>query len=172
MNSGRVIGILLIFGGLGLGLIGALWLISSLTGGNLQTGGALLGGGLIAVILLPLIGAGIFLFVRSGQEAQEDAERQEMRRILDIVKSRGQVPISELVLELRSSRDEVQQKIHALVGMGLFSGYIFWDEGILYSEDASQLQGLERCKQCGGEIKLGGKGVATCPYCGTEYFLS
>jgi predicted RNA-binding Zn-ribbon protein involved in translation (DUF1610 family) len=42
----------------------------------------------------------------------------------------------------------------------------------LYSSDASNLRGLEKCKNCGGEIKLAGKGVVVCPFCGTEYFLT
>ncbi len=138
----------------------------------MQAAGAVLGGGLLAILLIPLLGAGIFLLVRSGQEAAAEAERTKMRRILDIVKSRGQVPISELVLELGSTRDEVQKQIHELVGMGLFSGYIYWDEGVLYSAEAAGLRDLERCKHCGGEVKLAGKGVLTCPYCGTEYFLT
>jgi hypothetical protein len=80
--------------------------------------------------------------------------------------------VSELVIELGSSQQDVQDMIHALVGMGVFSGFINWEEGTLYSEDASGLRDLERCKYCGGELDLAGKGVVTCPYCGTEYFLN
>jgi hypothetical protein len=172
MRSGRLMGILLIFGGLAVALIGILWLVTSVTGGRLQVTGAVLGGGFLAVVVLPLIGAGIYLLVRSGAEAAEDAKRTELRRILDTVKSRGQMPISDLVLELGSSRDQVQKEIHSLVGMGLFTGFVNWDEGILYSQDASALRELDKCKNCGGELKLVGKGVVTCPYCGTEYFLN
>ena len=107
-----------------------------------------------------------------AMQAQEIEDRQEMRKILDMVKSRGQLPVSELVIELGASRDEVHEMIHALVGMGVFSGYINWEEGTLYSEDAAGLRDLERCKYCGGELELAGKGVVTCPYCGTEYYLS
>ncbi len=172
MRSGRLMGILLIGGGLALALIGVLWLVASVTGGRLQVTGAVLGGAFLAIVVLPLIGAGMFLLVRSGREAAEDAERTELRRILDEVKSRGQVPISDLVLELGSSRSQVQEEIHSLVGMGLFTGFINWDEGILYSQDASALRELDKCKNCGGQLKLVGKGVVTCPYCGTEYFLN
>jgi len=172
MRSGRLMGILLIGGGLALALIGVLWLIASVSGGRMQVTGAVLGGGFLAIVILPLIGAGVFLLVRSGREAAEDAQRMELRRILDTVKSRGQMPISDLVLELGSSRDQVQKEIHSLVGMGLFSGFINWDEGVLYSQDASALRELDKCKNCGGPLKLVGKGVLTCPYCGTEYFLN
>jgi hypothetical protein len=58
-----------------------------------------------------------------------------------------------------------------LVGLGVFTGYINWDDGVLFSAQASQLRDLTQCKKCGGAVKLVGKGVVKCPYCGTEYFL-
>jgi DNA-directed RNA polymerase subunit RPC12/RpoP len=45
-----------------------------------------------------------------------------------------------------------------------------WDEGLLYSADASKLA-HDRCPRCGGEITLAGKGVAQCAHCGSEIFL-
>jgi hypothetical protein len=121
--------------------------------------------------ILLLLGAGVFLLARSGREAIEDAEREVLRRILDLVQSKGEVPISDLVIEFKSSVGQVQNQVHALVGMGVFSGYVNWDEGVLYSAEAANLRDLERCKHCGGELKLVGKGVISCPFCGTEYFL-
>lgn len=172
MNSGRLVGILMIAAGVVLALVGVAWLGSNLAGGGLQITGAVLGGALLAIVILPLLGIGVYLIVRGGQEAKEDAERAALRKILDLVKSRGQIPISELVIELGTAQRQVQDQIHALVGMGLFSGYINWEEGVLYSSEAANLRDLERCKHCGGEVKFAGKGVLTCPYCGTEYFLS
>jgi hypothetical protein len=76
-----------------------------------------------------------------------------------------------LAIELQTTRDQVQAMIHELVGLGLFSGYINWEKGMLYSREASQLRNLDRCLNCNGQLALAGKGVVTCPYCGTEYFL-
>jgi ribosomal protein S27AE len=53
---------------------------------------------------------------------------------------------------------------------GEFTGYMNWDEGLLYSADASKLA-HDRCPRCGGEITLAGKGVAQCAHCGSEIFL-
>lgn len=172
MKSGRTLGILIILGALALAAGGIAWLAVTAGEGRLQGSGAVMGGICGAVVLLPLLGIGIFMLVRSGQEAVQDAQQAELRKILDVVKSRGQVAISDLVLEIGSDRQKVQGQIHSLVGMGLFSGYINWDEGTLYSSEAASLRDLQRCKVCGGELKLAGKGVVTCPYCGTEYFLS
>ncbi len=53
---------------------------------------------------------------------------------------------------------------------GEFTGYMNWDEGLLYSADASKLA-HDRCPRCGSEITLAGKGVAQCAHCGSEIFL-
>lgn len=171
MTGGRVIGILLILGGLILGLLGAAWIGTNIASGSLEVGGALIGGAFLAALILPLWGVGLFILMRSTRETAEEASRVELRRILDIVQSRGQIPVNDLAIELKSAPGEVQRRIHELVGLGLFSGYINWEEGVLYSSEAAGLRALERCRHCGGELKLAGKGVITCPYCGTEYFL-
>lgn len=172
MKSSNPLGWILIAGAVVVAFLGVGWLVVSTGDGGLRSGGAVLGMLLLAVPVLVLGGAGVFLLTRGKQEAVADSERVELRRILDLVESRGQIPVTDLVLELKSSREKVQQEIHALVGMGVFSGYINWDDGVLYSAQASSLRTLDRCKKCGGELKLAGKGVVKCPYCGTEYFLN
>lgn len=167
MNVGRLSGILFILGGVALGSIGAFWLFT-----QVEQGGAIVGLFGLAVLVIFLVGIGIFLLMRSSQEIEDAEERGELRKILDVVLSRGEVQISELVLELGTSRKEVQGQIHSLVGMGLFSGYINWDEGTLYSFEAASIADLQRCKHCGGEVHFAGKGVLRCQHCGTEYFIS
>jgi len=171
VTGGRAVAILLILGGVVLGSIGLVWLGSSVAGGSLKIGGALIGAAFLAALLLPMGGIGVFLFVRSVREIADQASRSELRRILDIVQSRGQIPVSDLAIELQTTRDEVQRHVHELVGLGLFSGYINWEEGVLFSSEAAGLRKLDKCRHCGGELRLVGKGVVTCRYCGTEYFL-
>ena len=172
MIGGRGVGILLILGGLVLGLIGLAWLGSSVAGGALNIGGGLISGAFLAAVLLPMGGIGVFLLIRSVREVAGQASRSELRRILELMQGRGQIPVSELAIELETTRDEVQLHVHELVGLGLFSGYINWEEGVLYSSDTAGLRKLDKCRHCGGELRLVGKGVVTCPSCATEYFLA
>ncbi|MBK8026090.1 MAG: hypothetical protein IPK19_33070 [Chloroflexi bacterium] len=172
MNQSRLVGLILGVVGLGVALIAGLWIASQVSAGSLESGGALLGAGLVFIPVALLLGFGVYLFVRGGTQAQEESVMQKQRQLLDIVRSRGQVSVNDMALEMRVSVDAVKDMIHQLVGLQVFSGYVNWNEGTLYSAEASNLRSLDKCKNCGGEITLVGKGVVACKYCGTEYFLS
>ncbi len=169
----RTVGIILLVAAVGACLIGSVLLGTGLAQGSLEPAGAALGFALLAVLLVgPLAAVGVVILMRGRHEETEEAEAEKQRKILDMVKTRGEVRISDVIIELHSDLPTVQNMIYDLVGMGVFSGYINWDEGILYSEQASELRDLKQCRNCGGDLSLAGKGVVKCPYCGTEYFLT
>ncbi len=170
-KNGRLVGIILI----GLGVIIFLGGSAASLMSTATTEGGALGGAVLGVIIstfvavLPLA-AGVYLLTQSRSEAAEQAEMIRQRQILDVVKTRGQVEIRDLVFELKASTDQIRSDIYRLVGLGLFTGYVNWDKGVLYSRDASQLTG-SKCPNCGGEQQFVGKGVIACKYCGAEIFL-
>ena len=154
------LGLLILLGG------GGVVLSSGATGGGLM-----LGMFLVLMVSVPVIGIGAYITTRSRGDAEQYAQAARLRKILDMVKTRGQVDISDLVIELKSSTEQVRDDIYRLVGMGVFTGYVNWDKGQLYSVEASQLKEGSSCPNCGGELSLGGKGVITCQYCGSDIFL-
>ena len=169
---GKTLGIVLIAGGILVSMI-IVWLGSIyLREGSLTAGAATLGIAIgVIVLALPQIGFGIFLWVKGNQTESDLSQINDQRQLLSIIKTQGQVNLDDLVIEMQSTKADVKDMLHHLVGMGLYSGYINWDEGVLYSEEANQLRKMGRCAHCNGELQLAGKGISQCSYCGTEYFL-
>ena len=172
MNGTRLLGVILTVVGLGVAVIAGLYLATQVSAGDLTGGGAVFGAGLAFIPVALLIGFGVYNFIRGGSEAETESVMHQQRQLLDILKSRGQVSVNDMALEMHVPVEQVKNMVHQLVGLQVFSGYVNWQEGTLYSSDASQLRQLQKCKNCGGEIQLAGKGVVVCKYCGTEYFLS
>lgn len=170
--SGRIVGLIMLGAGLIFGIGFWAWLIAGVQNDDIQTTGAIFGVVLSLFFVVPLVGGGIYFVIKGQAEAKDIAKVQEQRRLLDIVSTRGQVSIPDLVLELNSSKDAVQRDLNQLVGRGLFSGYVDWSKGMLYSVEASKLQGKQTCPNCGGTLALAGKGLIKCPYCGAEIFLT
>jgi DNA-directed RNA polymerase subunit RPC12/RpoP len=101
----------------------------------------------------------------------DEALERKYQRLLGCVEARGEIPLDDLALEVGAPRGLVKEWIYTLVRNGRFSGYINWDEEVLYSTEANQIRDAGRCPQCGGELGLAGKGVVRCDYCGAEIFL-
>ena len=173
MNTGKIIGLILIVAGICICVAISGWILASSADpeSDMRLSGAVSGLVLAFIITAPLAGAGIFMFIRGQRETAEFADVEKERELLGMVQAQGQVAVSDVALELDASRDQVKEWVYDLVHKGLFAGYINWDEGMLYSRDAAQLHG-DKCPNCSGELELAGKGVVECPYCGAEIFLT
>ncbi len=170
---GRTLGWILIAGGIVVGIVIFVLMRVYVNEGSLTSGAATLGMVIgFLVLVLPQLAIGTIILFRGKEEAKTADKAAQQRELLGAIEARGQVRISDLAIEMQLSTDEIQSMLYSLVSLGLFSGYINWDEGMLYSEQASELRELDRCRNCNGQLELAGKGVIRCPYCGTEYFLS
>jgi transcription initiation factor IIE alpha subunit len=98
------------------------------------------------------------------------AERQ--LRLLGIVESRGAVSLDDLACEFDVDKGLIKTWLYALVHRGKFTGYLDWNDEMVYSAEASKLRAAGICPNCGGAMGLAGKGVIHCEHCGTEVFLS
>jgi DNA-directed RNA polymerase subunit RPC12/RpoP len=170
MGQGKTLGLILIAVGLVLGLAATAWLGTSLAAGSLQASGFALGIALLAVLVLPFLAVGVVFLVRGSAESRDMARVAQERKLLNMVLTQGRLAVADAALELNVSRDQIRAYIYDLVGKGLFTGYINWDDGILYARQAAEMR-TTKCPNCGGERELVGKGVVRCPYCGSELFL-
>jgi DNA-directed RNA polymerase subunit RPC12/RpoP len=170
VGQGRTVALILIALSLIIMVAGALYLFSGMVEGRLGLSGFLLGLALVLMLTLPLLGAGVFLLVRGRSEAQQFAEAEKEKKILNIVRTKGQANVAEVAIEMDLTRDQVKEHIYDLVGKALFTGYINWDEGILYAREAAEMRST-KCPNCGGVREIVGKGIVKCPYCGSDLFL-
>jgi DNA-directed RNA polymerase subunit RPC12/RpoP/MFS family permease len=96
---------------------------------------------------------------------------EKYRQLEAIVQARGQIYLTDLEDELQVPREILHRWVRKLVRKNILSGYLDWEEGLLSSLEANQLEDLEHCPHCGGETNLAGKGIIRCTYCGVEIFL-
>jgi hypothetical protein len=173
VGSGRTVGIILLALSIIVFVVTAVLMGAQYAGGDTTIGGAALGTVLVTVFVsLPLLAAGAWFFTKGRREVSEFAEVEKEKKLLNVIVTQGQVSVAEMSLELDASRDQVKEWIYDLVGKGLFSGYVNWEDGMLYSKQASQMREAQVCPTCGAQLELVGKGVITCPYCGVDIFLA
>ena len=172
-GQGRIIGIILIAIALIACLLATALLLAQVSSSETTVTGAILGLLIVGIVfVLPLGGGGIYLLTKSQQEKSQYAEIEKQKKLLNMVLAQGKVSFSEVALELNMPRDQVEDMVRDLVGKNLFSGAINWEDGVLYSKQASQMKADRKCPNCSGELTLAGKGVIKCPFCGSEVFLA
>ena len=172
IGGGRTTGLALMAGSGVLLLAFLAWLFTALGTSETTSGGLAIGIVLAVAVLAPVFGIGVYIFRRGTAEKIDFAAVQQQKKLLNMVLTQGQVTIAEVIAELELPRDTVEDMIRDLVGKQLFSGAINWSKGILYSVESQALTADRKCPNCGGELSFAGKGLITCPYCGSEVFLT
>ncbi|MBI3733685.1 MAG: PCI domain-containing protein [Chloroflexi bacterium] len=170
VGSGKIAGFSLMGVAVVVEALAVLWLFGNVSEEKLQPAALILGLGMATVLSLLVFAAGGFLALKGRQEAAELAEVEKERTILNMVQTQGKVKISDIALQMQLNREQVKNYIYDLVGKGLFTGYINWNDGVLVARQASEMQ-TTKCPNCGGEREVVGKGVVKCPYCGSELFV-
>lgn len=175
-SSGRLLGTILIVAGIAIAAIAGLWLTLGIGEGNLRGSGAVFGLLFVFLVLVaPMVGAGIFFLSRGRAEDVAFARVRGQRRLLDMLTTRGTLSIPDVAIELGMSRDQIESDLYDLVGKGLFTGYVDWRRGELHSVEAGRLASeiaQQTCPNCGSDLlRLAGKGLVKCEFCGAEIFL-
>ena len=168
MSQGKTIGLVLAGIGLAILVLVAAWALTSELTASARVLAVFFG----LIVAAPLLGFGIYTYRKGTAEAGEEVVIARQRKLLNMVMTQGKVNIADATLELRVNRDQTKQLIYDLIGKQLFAGYVNWQEGILYSADASKMKEGGKCPSCGGKLELAGKGLIKCPFCGSEVFLN
>jgi hypothetical protein len=170
-GSGKTVGLIAIVAGIVVFLGAVLWIGSGWRMGQTDGPAALLGITLCGAIPLLLLGGfGVFMLIRGRAEERDLAGVRKKERLLGMIQAQGKVSLSSAMIEMKMTRQEVNNAVYELVNQGLFAGYIDWSNQTFYSQDASRM-GSNKCPNCGGVRELVGKGIVKCPYCGVELFI-
>jgi DNA-directed RNA polymerase subunit RPC12/RpoP len=172
VGSGRIVGTGLMIGSLVILLAFLGWVVTAFSTSETSSGGMVLGILLVLLVMSPIFGIGVYVFRKGSVEKSQFALVQQQKKLLNMVLTQGQVTINQLVSEFQLPREQIEEMIRDVVGKQLFSGAINWQKGILYSVESQQLTDGRKCPNCGGELTFAGKGVITCPYCGSDVFLT
>lgn len=172
VGSGRIVGAGLMIGSVVILLAFLGWVTTAFSTQETTSGGLVLGILLVLLIMSPIFGIGVYVFRKGSVEKSQFAVVQQQKKLLNMVLTQGQVTINQLVAEFQLPREQIEEMIRDVVGKQLFSGAINWQKGILYSVESQQLTEGRKCPNCGGELAFAGKGVITCPYCGSDVFLT
>jgi hypothetical protein len=163
----RIIGIVLIFVGLGIAAWLGAGMAEALSEDRSITGHVL---GLV-LFCLPFWAVALYLLLSSRGEVREESKADKQRTILNAIMTRGRVSVADIAIECNLTREQVRNHVYDLIGKDLFRGYVNWEKGELVSAEAAQIK-KDTCPNCGGKVELAGKGLVRCPYCGTETYLS
>lgn len=171
MNKGKTFGWIAIFLAVAALILAGGFMAAGLASHKLTIGGAVLGFILFGALPALALGAfGIFMLVKGKAEAKEKAHAEQMQKLLGLIQSHGQVSLSQVMIEMKMTRQQITEMIYQMVSLGLFTGYIDWDSMTFYAAEASKVVS-NVCPNCGGIREFVGKGIVKCPYCGATIFI-
>src|SRR5690242_16249897 len=159
MSQGKTIGGILAGIGVAILVLAVAWALTSAIEPSAKVLAIIFG----VIVAAPLLGFGIYTFTKGQAEAGEEKVIAKERKLLSMVMTQGKVNIADATLELQTTRDQTRQLVYDLIGKQLFTGYVNWQDGMLYSADASKIKEGGKCPNCGGKLELAGKGMIKCP---------
>lgn len=158
-----VIGIILII----VGILVAAFLGLGVASGALEITGFAAG---FIIFVLPFFAVAGYMLVKSFGEGKQLDSLAKEQRVLDAIRSRGKTTFAEVARVSGLGESEAKAAVDGLVGKNLFTGYLNWKTGEIFSKDAADLAGAKKCPACGAQLEVVGKGMVKCPYCGTQVY--
>lgn len=87
------------------------------------------------------------------------------------VQARGTVHRTDLGEALGLQPAMLRRFLQLAARRGELTGYLDWEEGVLYARSAEVLRAEQRCPRCGGDLRVEGHGVVQCSSCEAEIFV-
>lgn len=171
MNRSRAVGAILIASGMVVAVAAGLSLaVSVVQGQSVHT--TLTNAGLVFIPIAVLVGAGIYQYVRSSRDIEDDAD-SAMRlqlQMIDLLKSSSEpTRMVDLASQLGVGVSTVGAMMNELIRLRLFSGRVDWQARVVQAIEPAKLRAMSGCINCDEPLHI--QESLICPRCGTEYFL-
>jgi predicted ArsR family transcriptional regulator len=102
-----------------------------------------------------------------GQVYTAQNLEEKRARLLADLQTQGQIRLDTMAQQLEIPLALLRDLVYQSVQAHQFSGYINWEEGLLYSVTAEKLGAESLCPNCGGKLGLEGE-IIECRHCGSE----
>ena len=115
-----------------------------LAASNLKTG-TLLTQALIAfAIVLPIMLFGIYLYVTSDRDSTSStlSDTELQLKLMDVIRERRHITLEDLATALQVDMATITRLVEDLAAQDLFTGYIDWNNQVVYALRPNELQDI------------------------------
>ena len=141
---------------LGMAFMG--FLVAQRQAGELTAGGFWVGVLLMVLVMSPLLGVGVHVWRRGVIETKEVERMERQRRLLGAIQAHGKIALAELAIQSGMPVEQVRDWIYDLERLGLFTGYIDWQEGGIVLGRGVCFTGEEGLSTLRWKLRPGGQG--------------
>ncbi|MEM7336959.1 MAG: hypothetical protein AAF490_33110, partial [Chloroflexota bacterium] len=96
---------------------------------------------------------------------------QKQSQMASIVQAKGQLQLQDLSQEMKVPEALLKEWLYQQGRLGHFSGYVDWENGVVYSRQREDLLKEKNCPNCAAELNVLGQGIIGCQYCQAEIFV-
>lgn len=121
--------------------IAGLWLAAQPGRAEMSLSELALGGIVAFVVVTPIYLFGTYWYVQGSRDIPDvgTSEMEIQRALIDLMRVRREISFAEAAAELEIDQATVREQIESLMALGIFTGRVDWDAGVIHAEDALML---------------------------------
>jgi hypothetical protein len=123
------------------------------------------------VVVFALMIVGLYFVVTTNQTAPVAPEMETPLLIVDTLRGRGQMTLTDLSIELMLPAQELHTALQEITNLQIFNGYINETRGVISALDPALIPTISRCAVCNAPIRIQASHT-TCSTCQTDYYTT
>jgi hypothetical protein len=123
------------------------------------------------VVVFVLMIIGLYFVVTTNQTAPTAPEMETPLLIVDTLRGRGQITLTDLSIELMLPAQELHIALQEITNLQIFNGYINETRGVISALDPAIIPTISRCIVCNTSLRVQAPYTA-CNTCHTDYYTT